>query len=199
MSLERLVIWADRAYFAMAIIAAIATGLTIVAGIWQNRLNAAISDTKDRAFADFKLATENETQALTAAVAEANARAAEANKVAEQERLARMKIEAGLASRRLSPEQASRFIASLAASRGAVPAIAVTVLGDMEARGFAEDLARAIDRAGISVRVDATGVMVPPPYGLIVTDAPTSAIRRSLDAAGLSARYNTQTLRRHAL
>jgi hypothetical protein len=133
------------------------------------------------------------TAALTASVAEANARAAEANKIAEQERLARRRIEAGLASRRLSPEQASRFVASLTPFRGVMPAVSVTVLGDAEAKGFAEDLARAIDRAGIPVHLDLTGVMVPPPYGLIVTDTPTSAIRGALNTAGIPAQYRLET------
>jgi hypothetical protein len=78
MSLERWLIWADRAYFGMAIVAAVATALTVVARIAQNRFNARIADAKDRAFADFKLASENQARGLNVAVVEANARAADA-------------------------------------------------------------------------------------------------------------------------
>jgi hypothetical protein len=185
MSPERWLVWADRAYFGMAIAAAIATALTIVAGIAQNRLAARIADAKDRAFADFKLNTEAQARTLNAAVADANARAAEANRVAEEERLARVKIEAGLASRRLGPDREPKFIASLIAFRGSLPAINVTILGDLEAREFGVDLAKAIQRAGVPVRFDETGVMVPPPYGLLITDTPSGALKAAFEAAGV--------------
>lgn len=66
-------VWADRAYFGFAIIAAIATGLTIVAGIAQNRLNARISEQKDRDFKAYQIASANR------AAAEANEATAKAN------------------------------------------------------------------------------------------------------------------------
>ena len=50
---------------------------------------------------------------LTKSIAEANARAAEANKIAEQERLARLQLEAILAPRGLNAEQANDLIDKL--------------------------------------------------------------------------------------
>ena len=59
-------------------------------------------------------------------IAEANARAAEANRIAEGERLARIKLETGLASRRLTSEQSAALTSALSAIKEQVPALQVS-------------------------------------------------------------------------
>ena len=54
MSPEKWLVWADRAYFGFGIIAAIATSLTVVAGVAQYRFNVRLSDQKDRELATYK-------------------------------------------------------------------------------------------------------------------------------------------------
>ncbi len=107
MTLEDWLTVADRAYFGAAIVALIATALTIVAGIAQNRLNARIADNKDRAFNEFRI--NSETRA-----AELQKLAAEANQKAEEEKLARVKIEARLAPRTLSDDDVRTIAAAMA-------------------------------------------------------------------------------------
>jgi hypothetical protein len=60
-----------------------------------------------------------EKAASDRAIAEANARAADANKIAEQERLARLQLEARLAPRSLSSEQSVDLISKLKNFSGA--------------------------------------------------------------------------------
>jgi len=55
MSPEKWLVWADRAYFGFGIIAAIATSLTVVAGLAQYRFNARLSDQKDRDLDTYKV------------------------------------------------------------------------------------------------------------------------------------------------
>jgi hypothetical protein len=72
-------VWADRAYFGFAIIAAIATGITIVAGIAQNRLSARISNQKDRNLKAYQIAADLKIASADKAAAEANEATAKAN------------------------------------------------------------------------------------------------------------------------
>jgi hypothetical protein len=126
-----------------------------------------------------------ETARLGAVVAEANARAAEANRIAETERLARVKIEAALAGRKLNPDQVSKLIVALAAVRPRIQAINVTRLGDREASEFAMDIIRAVLAAGINVAVSDVGVMAPPVYGLLVTDTADGLLKAALTEADI--------------
>jgi hypothetical protein len=82
-------------------------------------------------------------------IAEANARAAEANRLAEAERHARVKLEAQLAPRALTKEQYDE----LQNLRGQIPAINVVASGDFEATRFAAQIAQALAEAGIDVKV----------------------------------------------
>jgi hypothetical protein len=122
---------------------------------------------------------------LDAGVAEANARAAEANERAESERLGRIKIEAGLASRRLTTEQRSRLSDALASIRGRLPVVLVAVLGDKEAQDFGKAIGATIKSAGIQVQLTGIGVMSPPPYGIQIADGPDGLLTAAFGTAGI--------------
>ena len=157
--------------------------ISLVAGVVATALIVWMGNVKEQyANAD--------ADSLKERIAQADARAAEANRLAEGERLARIKIEAGLASRRLSPEQMSKFASTLRAKRGSLLGVIVTVLGDQEAHEFGLYIAKAVDAAGIPVRVDVTSIMVPPPYGLHVADTPSGTLKAALDAADVPAQYD---------
>lgn len=83
-----------------------------------------------------------EAESSRAAISDANARAAEANKIAEGERLARLKLEARVAPRRIRGEQRQKMVAVLSAARPSGVAI-VSRLLDSEGLDFAEDIAAA--------------------------------------------------------
>lgn len=80
-------------------------------------------------------------------VAEANARAAEANRVAEEEKLARLKIEERLAWRVLTSEQEARIASKLSAFKGN-PVTVGTSPATVEAGRFAKQLQEVLARAG---------------------------------------------------
>jgi len=78
-----------------------------------------------------------------AVAAVANERAAEANEKAETERLARIKLEAKIAPRRLSSEQRRRMVAALSASARHQFTITSRML-DTEGADFALDISAAL-------------------------------------------------------
>lgn len=173
------------------ILAAVASGLSS----W---IGAEVSSNVQREAGDRITAAELELQQsrertaqLGTAVAEANARAAEANRVAEEERLARVRIEAGLASRRLSAAQAARFTSTLAGARAVLPALNITLLGDQEAQAFGSDIVAAAQASGVVVRVSSVGMMTPPRYGIFVTDTPGGTLKAAFVTAGIpQVQYN---------
>ena len=58
MTWEGWLIWVEWTYFGAAAFAAFFTVITVVSGYAQNRLNARISENKDRTFAEFRFASE---------------------------------------------------------------------------------------------------------------------------------------------
>lgn len=164
-------------------LAAIASGLSSWVGSEVSSKLQREADERITA-AEFELQKSRErTAQLGTAVAEANARAAEANRVAEQERLARVRIEAGLASRRLSAVRAARFTSTLAAARAALHTLNTTLLGDQEAQAFGSDIVAAAQASGVMVRVSSVGMMIPPPFGIFVADTPSGALKAAFTAA----------------
>jgi hypothetical protein len=97
--------------------------------------------------------------------AHAEQQAAESNKIAEQERLARVKIEERLAPRRIGPKEHAALVSALKPYRGAV--VEVTKLGDLEAGQFADDIVSVLTEAGWNVQSNFVGVYSPPRYGLL--------------------------------
>ena len=127
------------------------------------------------------------TATLESSVAEANARAAEANRVAEGERLERIRIEAGLASRHVTPDRSSKLSAAFSAIRERVPIIRIVLLGDKEASDFGKDIASAVIAGGVDVQTVSIGQMAPPPYGVQVMDATDGLVMAALKAADITA------------
>jgi hypothetical protein len=178
--------WADRVYFGAAIAAVVATAITIVAGIAQNRLNARISDNKDRAFNEFRITSDTR-------VAELQKLTAEANQRAEEERLARIKIEERLAPRSIAPERFVNLVAALSRFRGT--SIAVWQVGE------AAEIGNVSQSAFLALRVASWDVNfwvwvgVGPVAGIIISVQPgadvklieaADALATALTAAGLS-------------
>jgi hypothetical protein len=114
-------------------------------------------------------------------IAGAEERAAEANRTAEGERLARVKLEAQLAGRRLTDEQKAKLASALAAMRSQLPSITVMRLGDKEAHEYATDFIRVIHGVGIPVSIEDIGNILPPRYGI----ESTSDLRTSFEKAEL--------------
>jgi hypothetical protein len=107
------------------------------------------------------------------AVSEANARAAEANKVAEEERHARAKLESQLQSRTLSQEQWD-MIQGL---RGKFRFVSLVHEADFEAHWYANQFAFAFNSAGIgfawyrrAADVHTAGIMVYDPHAIVNPD-----------------------------
>jgi hypothetical protein len=94
-----------------------------------------------------------------AEIASSNARAEEAKKIAEQERLERVKLEAQLAPRRLSSEQQKAIAVSLKRFNGRKVKL-ITYAHDLEAGLLATQIKPALLEAGIRVDDQISGVMV---------------------------------------
>jgi hypothetical protein len=93
-----------------------AVGLTAaaaIAGIFAWIFSSRLATEKDTALKRFQEESRVAIASADARAAEANQRAAEANKIAEEERLARVKLEARLAPRSLSAESRQKISASL--------------------------------------------------------------------------------------
>lgn len=105
---------------------------------------------------------------LQARIAEAEAQAAEANKKAEEERLARVKIEERLAPRRLTLDRLRRFLDIL--RKGPKGPVDIQfAANDAEASAFASQIRDALRNAGWDAHITAAFVSVESLQGLVVT------------------------------
>jgi hypothetical protein len=95
------------------------------------------------------------------AIADATARAAEANRIAEGERLARVKLEMQLASRHLTNEQKAKLIDLLTTLQPKPKTIIMGTIGDREANEYAAEIIRCVDAAGIYPAVQFSGTVTP--------------------------------------
>jgi hypothetical protein len=112
---------------------------------------------------------ENDTQRaeivrLSKETADANVRASEANQKAEEEKLARIKLEERLAWRRISPKEYPAFVAALKPFKRSV--VEVTKLGEVEAGQFADDVVKMFADSEWGVQLRTIGTFSPPQYGL---------------------------------
>src|SRR6266568_506039 len=105
-----------------------------------------------------------ESESIRLDTAKAVERAANAEREAEKERLARIMIEERLAARRISPEQHRELVAVLNPYRGS--SVELEKLGDLEAGRFADDIVLALKDSGWNVVVSLSGIVSPPVYGL---------------------------------
>jgi len=127
------------------------------------------------------LAKEHEIALINQSASDANARAAEANRIAEQERLARLRIEERLAWRRVSPKEHSAIVAALKQYAGT--RVYVVKLGDPEAGVFADDLMKTLTDSKWAVAERDMGTVVPTPYGLQCRIDETTPAGKSLAKA----------------
>jgi hypothetical protein len=102
---------------------------------------------------------EQESDALHAEIArlgketaDANARAAEANRIAEEERLARLKLEEKIAPRRLTSAEISKLARLLEPFAGSSLSIHVTAASGLEGTNLANDILAALNRAHIATK-----------------------------------------------
>jgi hypothetical protein len=159
-----------------------ATAITVGAGWWQNHLNDRISARKDQEFRTFRLASET-------TVADLQNRAAKANQRAQEDRLARVKIEERIAPRRLTTERQASLSELFRTFSGRTVRVASYEL-DVDGAMLGEQILRAARDAGLSaddkrMSQGALGGMM---VGISVTgtDAPmVSAIISLFDAMGL--------------
>jgi hypothetical protein len=109
----------------------------------------------------------------------------------ERERGARIKIEAGLASRRVSDEQCLRIRERLA-NAGSIPQILIITQADEEQAAYAEQLLRCLQQTGTHVALQRNGIMMGVPPGLHVqlpASAGGAALREAFEQAGIEANY----------
>jgi len=109
-------------------------------------------------------------------------RAADANRIAESERLARVKIEDRLAWRRISPEQDRKLVAALTPYAGSA-IIIEAINGDIEAETFAKDIVGVLQKAHWKVELHIAGIRIPAPYGLRCRINPESPTAKTLAEA----------------
>jgi hypothetical protein len=123
------------------------TAAAAVAGSFSWYFSHKLSDKKDSEFNSFRESSNTAISEAQARSAEANARAAEANKIAEEERLARVKIETRLAPRSLSQE--SRNSISQAVKQFAPQTFDILWYpDDQESLNFANQIFAALKDAG---------------------------------------------------
>ena len=118
MSLEAWLLWVNRLYFGMGGVAAAATVITVGASFAQYRINNRLTAQRDRAFSEFRIASEKQ-------IAELHRATAEANQKAEEERLARVKIEERLAPRSITPQQVQKLVEAISEFSGTDAAVMV--------------------------------------------------------------------------
>jgi hypothetical protein len=126
MSLEGWSLWVNRVYFGAGGVAAFATVITVLAGVAQNRINNVLTARRDREFSEFRIASDKQ-------IAELHRATAEANQKAEEERLARMKIEERLAPRSITVQQVQKVAEAISEFSGTD--VAVMVAGETQEIG----------------------------------------------------------------
>lgn len=141
MSPEKWLVWADRAYFGFGIIAAIATSLTVVAGVAQYRFNARLSDQKDRDLATYKADA-------AAKISTANTEIAGLGLESEQLRNDNLRLSLRLAEL-TTPRSIDANAVTQAAKTFPGTKFDVSVFApDPEAEGLATSIEAALTRAG---------------------------------------------------
>lgn len=168
--------WANRALIGSLVVGVVSTVLIV----WMGSAKETYWDL-DRQQSRERVA------ALDVAVAQANERAALANEKAESERLARLRLEAQLAPRRLTGLQTDLLTTALSAMKERIPKLVVTRLGDREAHDFANDILACADKAGMPMALRDIGMMTPPLYGVQIVDTPDGVIAAAFASANVKA------------
>lgn len=186
---ERWLVWADRAYFGMAIIAAVATALTVVAGIWQYRLNARISDGKDRQLAEYQSDAGLRIASANVQAEKARQLAAEAQAATAKATLATEELRKQTTGRTMPDDQIQEIASAL---RGTGVHLRIECpFGDAEAAVYAAQInimltAAGVDTGKVNLRYD--GMF----FGIALTgpdDTYTQILRRSFESRGAKVTY----------
>lgn len=169
-----------------------AAGGAIGSAAQANERAAFANERASRTEASLAGANERSAQANERA-ANAEREAARLNKSAEEERLARLRIEERLKPRRLSQEQRDAISVMVSAFRGTDVRL-TTVVSDSEGAQFAKDFLDVLSEAGWHVGGIVTTVFEPPlPVGVIIQigdihNVAAVALQRVLRAEGIDAR-----------
>jgi hypothetical protein len=186
---------------------------TAIAGYFTWRYTEAIGAAKDRALRQFQAESRTAVALADAKGAEANRQAANANERAaalelesaiQRERAAKaeqalLELQHRLAWRDFAPAQAQGLVHALRPFRGVSVSVMVMV-GEAEAERFGQQLVSLLRAADWSATISTTGMLLPPPYGIIcwhpAGDKPAEALIRSLKSFGLQvSEENGDTLR----
>lgn len=135
------------------------TALTVAASFVMWTTSAQIDAEKDRQLKTFQTESGERVALLQKETKDAQLKL-------EEERTNRLKLQSALSSRHLSPEQSAALSGAVRAMAGSVT---LTYTSDAETLAFAQDIGSAIENGGIEVIPNGAGIIVPKPYGVIVT------------------------------
>ncbi|PST17956.1 hypothetical protein C7U61_16735 [Rhizobium sp. JAB6] len=187
---------ANWTYLIAGASAVVFTAVTVAASwvMWQT--STEISNAKDRELAKFQFEAKERTATLEKQASEADERSAQLKKSSDQlkleavalqerleaERASRLKLQAALSSRHLSPEDSDKLATAVA---GKIQQVVLSFTSDAESLAFAQDIANALSRAGVNVIPNPSGMIVPKPYGVIVTAPDPSPLTTGLRSAAV--------------
>lgn len=157
----------EKVLYISNVIYLIGVGVAAVASVLIYLFASRLSAVKDAELQRFRSESAQ-------AIAQANARAAEANLKAEQEALARAKIEEQLAPRVLEPDQKDRMVEELKELSGTE--FTANVFNDPEALMLLYNLLEVFERAGWILRPSAAGLTIPTTYGLVGATALSTGV-----------------------
>lgn len=193
---EKLSVWANVALVISLIAGVVSTFLIVVTGNVKEAalngtvgaMNAALIVTKNEA-AKANLRAET----LHRSNLEMQTRLVDAERALESEKLERLNLQASIAPRHLSIEQRQRLIDSLIAAPQPL-SINLQLIGDEEAGHYGQQMMECFAAAKINGRPDRSGMIAPPPYGIIITmrenDNKALAIKVAFEAAKIKASYS---------
>ena len=155
MSLSAATLWSDVANLALL--------LSLLAGVISTFAIVRLANVKEHHWDEERRVSAEKIAALQTDTAKANARAAEALQKAEEERLARVKVEEKIAPRRLSSAQQTSLAAKLAkwANRNEWTkqvAFVAAIPDSHEGTVFANDILYALKAAGWDTRASTSGM-----------------------------------------
>src|SRR5713101_6203671 len=124
----------DKYNIAFIFLAGFAAVGLVITGIGVSRSNGALNKSSEELSHAKDLRAEEEIAAVNCLAGDANERAAEANRTAEQEKLARVRLEERFAWRRINPKEHDALVALLKPHAGAL--VELRQHGEIEAATF---------------------------------------------------------------
>jgi hypothetical protein len=174
----------------------LAVGLTAaaaVAGVLTWYFSSKLANVKDAAFERFKEESKVAVASANEKAAEATARAAEANRIAEEEKLARVKLETRLAPRRLSAESQEAVVNAI--KRFTPQSFDIlSYADDPESTRLANDIYAILQRAGWLDESSSNSWLFTLITGVVVEFAPSKA-----DTVGLAGNALALALRKEGV